>query len=438
MSKRLAKILSICALVVLMPFIIVGSALAFTQAVGVTLTIAQGGINSTLGIAEPTIAIVINNQVQEQDSIEVKKNTSVNLSYEGEGYHFYGWYEGNTSEIDVTKDIPLANGAEDIQGYVVNGNKTLTAMRDVQTYNVTYSGNDANGNPITLEKDNGLEYGAELEVLPGNAAKIFSGWAVKDSTEAPTRVAKFAATTQGQEVEVVPVWKENASYKVYYSIVDNTDANAVSLTYTVTNGFSAYTKTRTGYDFAGIYFNDKLYVDNGANDYVYNGEKLSEALANPANSTVVLSAAWKSIYPSINIYYAAQAKYTMGGVTGDYVLVDAQGKFAETVGTTDDKLAYVQYTIDDKAGIDYTDDIHNYFFGGKTLKTNNAEAKTASYSGKIRIVATDQTTGAENSYSILDATGYTFGDIFKSIYDRYNQSGVLTKDIQLIFEYKVA
>ena len=434
MSKRLAKILSFCALAVLTPFIIVGSALAVTQAVGVTLSIAQSGINSTLGLADPAIAIMVDGKIQEENTIELKKNSSVDLSFEGEGYHFYGWYEGNADEIDIATDRPLANGAEDIKGFVVNGNKVLTAMRDVQTYNIVYTGNDANGNPITLEADNSLEYGSELEVLAGNAAKIFSGWAVKDSTTAPTRVAKFEATTQAQTIELVPVWKENASYKVFFSINDKSDANAVSITYTIAGGFSAYTTTREGYTFAGLTVNDRLYVSNNAGDYLYNGEKLSEYLANPANTDAEIYATWESNYPAIAIYFGAQAKYVKNGINGNYLLKYENGQFAETEGTTDAMYAYNQIRISDAAEIDYADNFFNYFFGDVTLYTDEAERRATEFNGKIRVVVTD----VENhdvKHSYLDAADYTFGDVFEDLTNRY--ADINERYVQIIFEFDI-
>lgn len=444
MSKKLAKILSICALAVLMPFIIVGSALTFTQAVGVTLSIAQAGINSTLGLADPTVAIVMDSKVQEGNTVEVKKNTSVDLSFDGEGYYFHGWYEGNAAEIDIAKDDPLADGAEDIKGYVVTGNTVLTAMRDVQTYNVVYSGKDASGNDVSLEADNGIEYGATLKDLPSTANKIFAGWTVKDSTKPATFVAKFDATTQAQSVELVPVWKENAAYTVYYSIVDKSAANAISMTYSISTGFPAYTQTREGYNFVGLTAGNtgKVYVyDISLKDYVSNGEKLSDVLIRDTAAEVC--AVWESIYSNVRINFSAKASYSreINGVkvVNDWLLVDEQGKTIETIPNetlnNPNSTTFVEYLIEDSLNealhIDHNDNFLSYFLGDYgTIKT--AEGQNVEFTGTIKIVPE----GKENGYNIPMAETYTFGEVLESLTGKYG-ADLSSMQINVIFMYEV-
>ena len=59
MSKHLIKILSVFALVVLLPLIVVGSALCVTEAVPCTLTIFEGGREGQYGGTDSEIVILI-------------------------------------------------------------------------------------------------------------------------------------------------------------------------------------------------------------------------------------------------------------------------------------------------------------------------------------------------------------------------------------------
>ena len=118
MSKHLIKILSICALVVLVPLIVVGSAITVTQAAPATLTIYQGGNDGQYAGKSSTISILIDGvpqvdgQGQPVSTITVKKHSTVAVHYEGTGYEFAGWYDGTAQEVDGTEFVALVNARD--------------------------------------------------------------------------------------------------------------------------------------------------------------------------------------------------------------------------------------------------------------------------------------------------------------------------------------
>lgn len=434
MSKQLAKILTICALIVLLPFIIVGSALTFTEAVGVTLTIAQAGQNASQSGTSSEIGIYINDQKQE-NTIEVRKNTTVTLSYSGEGYHFYGWYQGDASQINVAENE--AKGRISTQtsfAYVVSGTGTVTAMRDVQKYNITYTGLNADGTTLAITSQEGVEYNTALPVLDDKYVQIFLGWRIQGSQDVPSFKANFDATNAVEEVVLEPVWKTDLTFTVNFNVNDNSAENAVSLSYNATNGLlSQYTKERENYTFVGLKIqgSDKLYSNyteaNGVYDYYVAGtqEKLSDALL--ANKSATVYAVWNSVYPTISFNYQALAWYE-DDIGEDYLAVYENG-----VAVKD--LAYVQYTFGDETGIEIQDIVIDQLLDDySTFKTSTGLDVQFANSVFVYVAGTKQNIG-EFVYSEDPFTFQNFiEDIAFGLDTEVSELEGMSFDLKLIFE----
>lgn len=187
MSKHLIKILSVFALVVLLPLIVVGSALCVTEAVPCTLTIFEGGREGQYGGTDSEIVILIDGVEQVDDanepltSIKVNKNTEVTVSYTGKGYDFLGWYAGNPKEVDETDTAQSQNA---IYTFTLKKSTTLTALRNVTEYQITYGGTyDDRTTPITDGDISGgltqvVEYNQSLATLVPKVGAEFDGWSV--------------------------------------------------------------------------------------------------------------------------------------------------------------------------------------------------------------------------------------------------------------------
>ena len=202
MSKYLIKILSICAFVILIPLIIVGSALCVTEAMACRLTIVQGGIEGGRG-ASSEIAIYIDNQKQEENRISIKKNTEVTVVFSSDSYDFVGWYNGSFEEIDREQDSIVSKDA--VYTFIVRGNTTLTAMRDIKQYTITYDGLDDEGNPISVEPATRVyKYGEALEDLVPKTDLTFDGWYIIGSDDVTSY--KNATFPASGTYTVNPAW----------------------------------------------------------------------------------------------------------------------------------------------------------------------------------------------------------------------------------------
>lgn len=204
MSKYLIKILSICAFVILFPLIIVGSALCVTEAMACTLKVLSGGVEGGYG-ASSNVSIFINNEKQDLNEVSVKKNTEVTVTYEGVGYDFVGWYNGNYEEIDRAEDSAVSTSVS--YTFFVRGNTTLTAVRDVKEYTITYAGQMDDGSDVVVEPAvQTYKYGESLKYLEPVAGATFDGWYIVNSANATAY--KTAIFPVSGEYTVNPAWSD--------------------------------------------------------------------------------------------------------------------------------------------------------------------------------------------------------------------------------------
>lgn len=233
MSKHLIKILSICALIVLIPLIVVGSALCVTEAAPATLTIYEGGNDGQYGGKSSQIVISVGGEAQVDEnnepltSITIKKNTEVTVSFTGVGYEFAGWYDGNPQEVDGTEN---ALSTERSYTFSIKGSTHLTALRDAMKYQIQYTGTYDDGSELGsfagdfVNTDVQLvEYGQSLTSLTPKAGAEFQGWYVYTGTGsnyAGTTVANFDVANRNESGEYVtltlkPVWSNQMVIRYY-------------------------------------------------------------------------------------------------------------------------------------------------------------------------------------------------------------------------------
>ena len=213
MSKHLVKIICICALALLVPLTIVGVALFVTEPVAVTLTVGEGGIDGEFSTSD--ITIKVEGEEVEETTIKVKKHSEITVSFSSKDansidtYDFKGWYNGTEEEINVESDTPVS--FESSYTFTIRGNTTLTAMRDVFEYTVTYSGFLADGttsvSTVLSETVKTYKYGEDLaEISDENG--IFQGWnRVSSQGTAVDANLYTKAKFDTQEVTLEPAWE---------------------------------------------------------------------------------------------------------------------------------------------------------------------------------------------------------------------------------------
>ncbi len=242
MSKHLMKILSICAMVILLPLIIVGAALCITEAIPVTLTIYQGGNEGDISIYEndaslapsAKISIFLRDdtnsswieQIDEEGypvtQVSVQKNDEIKVVFSDSiGYDFQGWYKGSPTEYNENS---TARETKTEYTFFIRGNTSLTAIRNVMTYTVQYTGLYNDGTNIADDENlvlsANLQYNEPLLTLspkltddqtPENSAQ-FRGWVVEGSTGEVVTRANFASSTlEGEAYTLTAIWTNQAT-----------------------------------------------------------------------------------------------------------------------------------------------------------------------------------------------------------------------------------
>ena len=240
MSKHLMKILSICAMVILLPLIIVGAALCITEAIPVTLTIYQGGNEGDYTYTDSTLApsakvsIFLRDdtnsswieQIDEEGypvtQVSVQKNDEIKVVFSDSiGYDFQGWYKGSPTEYNENS---TARETKTEYTFFIRGNTSLTAIRNIMTYTVQYTGLYNDGTNIeddeNLVLSENLQYNEPLLTLspkltddqtPENSAQ-FRGWVVEGSTGEVVTRANFASSTlEGEAYTLSAIWSDQAT-----------------------------------------------------------------------------------------------------------------------------------------------------------------------------------------------------------------------------------
>lgn len=247
MSKHLMKILSICAMVILLPLIIVGAALCITEAIPVTLTIYQGGNEGDISIYEndaslapsAKVSIFLRDdtnsswieQIDEEGypvtQVSVQKNDEIKVVYSNSvGYDFQGWYKGSPTEYNENS---TARETKTEYTFFIRGNTSLTAIRNVMTFDVQYTGIYNDGTDIADDENlvlsETVQYNEPLLTLspklidgqtPDNSDK-FRGWLVEGSTGDVITRANFANSTMEGEVYTLSARWSNQATVIYWN-----------------------------------------------------------------------------------------------------------------------------------------------------------------------------------------------------------------------------
>lgn len=135
MSKKLAKIITICLLAVIIPVAIVSIALVLSSSIKYTVKLDKNGYESDLG----SVVLKINGKVQ--DSLVVSRNSTVTLTVETQGYDFNGWYNGLAEDIDFVTVTP--ESTEKTISFKIKNDMNFTADVSIWNFNVSYDGGES-------------------------------------------------------------------------------------------------------------------------------------------------------------------------------------------------------------------------------------------------------------------------------------------------------
>lgn len=273
MSKKLLKIISICAFVVMLPVVILGVAMAVSTNKGVTLTVFDGGDNTEAEGWKSEISISVNNVKQDSNKITVKKGTYVTLSWEGSGYEFNGWFKGNESEIQGTA---TAEAVDTTYKFKLNNNTVLTGVKSFlslkigdnsikynpdtkkfEEYSPSYDNHD-NYNFVGFKYNNNIYYKTED-----------NDYCVQENNSKLSDVI----AAEGKSLTVTEVWKAVDGYCSALNITIDTVVYVDSAAYSVYVGTDE-TKTEIDDMMKYLIFDDTISAGNAVfanlNDNIIN------------------------------------------------------------------------------------------------------------------------------------------------------------------------
>ena len=304
MSKHLVKILSVCALVVLLMVSVVGAAIGVTEAVVCTLTIADASRESEAEKENENVnhevVVKVNGKVQDKNVLQIGKYSEVTLEYQATGYEFNGWYVGNY-KVETNSTYT----------FDIKGDTKISAVADLKKFTVNYSGKGADGVTDINFPTQTVEYGEKLERPASNTEDLyFSGWKIKGAEGELAGKKYYYATFDDVENETNIVleadWdpQEYVTYKVNVAFNKLQPNNIKTIEYNTKTGFTSYMGQveREGYELAGIEFNGKVYNYDKSNDTFIG---LGNAIAAGEETTVDAVAVWKSLYRGHTFTFAA-------------------------------------------------------------------------------------------------------------------------------------
>ena len=310
MSNKLAKVLVICALVVVLPLFVAGTVIAVYNSLNSTINVEvytgekeegrtypqEPTITSDAGITQVDNEGVVSYQVTNG------LNKQTNIEYSSVGYNFVGWFNGTRAEYVQTlgnlQDGEQITYIQEIPNQVLTVNQgdysNITAVFEVISYNFDfYYQQTPNGEYVTTPPNNKTNYiyGEQLPTFDNTDTYDFLGWAIYDENAQtivgePSKVANFA-TTDG--LTLTTVWEVVRTYRVEYygddGMLDNDNDTFTTRNYqdyqlqppTAKTGYTACWKDASGNVITSITqemlnaneqsLTIKLYLSYSANTY---------------------------------------------------------------------------------------------------------------------------------------------------------------------------
>lgn len=226
MSRTLSKVLIVCAMVVLFPLMIVGTAFAAYYSVDATVEVSA--YVNTVSVSEDAYAkIVYNNKAKTSFSITEGHLSNIDLTAVTSGYDFIGWFAGDLEGYSISHMAGTVSfvSTETALNINISDYEKLLAVFEIVQYDVRYSykeqPTDMYDEITTPETNDGdavskiYNFGAVLPNLTyvGNDYR-FLGWRiVGDSSNTIYDSATFDIR---EDLVLTAVWQEQGKITVKY------------------------------------------------------------------------------------------------------------------------------------------------------------------------------------------------------------------------------
>lgn len=258
MSRTLSKILVICALVVLIPLTMVGTAFAAYYSVDAIVNITIYTIDSAdPGSTDALAAVRYNGQDITRNKFQISQShlDSITLEARNVGYDFIGWFEGEEYTEEMNDQAKLGDGNK-LTVKMENG-KSYIAVFDVIKYNLSWhytedpDENISKGTTVSVDpnsKESGpteYVYGQELKRLDESKATQYrvdknGGWCLYEN-DVPNKNAHYSRAEfknklggdfaeKERELTLTYDWIQKGMFTVnYYKYEDRTLPNKTAI-----------------------------------------------------------------------------------------------------------------------------------------------------------------------------------------------------------------
>ena len=130
MSNKFVKILTICSLIILIPAIVVATAICLTASIAYKVSVDKVILSEAIHSPEANVTVKINGE--ECNSLYVKKDQEVVVTFEIKDYEFEGLFEGTKNTYIESKKLEL--NSENAYRFVVTEDTNLTAVFDASQF----------------------------------------------------------------------------------------------------------------------------------------------------------------------------------------------------------------------------------------------------------------------------------------------------------------
>lgn len=193
MSRTLSKILVICAMVVVFPLMIVGTAFASFYSIDAT-TIVEVYVGSHTASADAFAKVQYEDQADTKLSITEGHLNQIKIKTLSNGYDFLGWYAGSVEEYLEEENAQLLS-SEDNLCVKISDYDNLVAIFETKSYSITW---DYIANPESNEMIQVAPEGSKETYYWGDALPVlthsnfdFNGWTI-EGDDTFYSAAKFA------------------------------------------------------------------------------------------------------------------------------------------------------------------------------------------------------------------------------------------------------
>lgn len=227
MSRTFSKILIICAMVVIFPLLIVGT--AFAAYYSISAIVEVDTYVNYADVEEDSNAfagVLYKNKNEQAFTIEESHMKELSLKASTNGYVFEGWFNGNRtaySTLLAGGAIPTFISTAQELNVDITEYEELLAVYSVKEYNVTYTYKAQPNDVQDVVETKHYYFGEDLlpELSFVGPDYKFKGWQIAGNSKAYT-MANFATDKIVTDIYLTGVWEKQTEIDVNYFAEDKT------------------------------------------------------------------------------------------------------------------------------------------------------------------------------------------------------------------------